>query len=139
MASETSDPASWHWTAADKLFLTLVRRAHELGIRVVIDGVFNHTGRDFFAFEDIRRHQAASRYKDWYVDRVIRRSRYAAETSSVIVAGRASDRCRSSPMLLPATTSTPVPNNMCSTSLPAGWTPIGDGDPATASMAGVWT
>ena len=66
IAGDTSEPSSWHWTAADKLFLTLVRRAHALGIRVVIDGVFNHTGRGFFAFEDIRRHQAASRYKDWY-------------------------------------------------------------------------
>jgi glycosidase len=66
MAGETSRPSSWHWTAADKLFLTFVRRAHALGIRVVIDGVFNHTGRSFFAFEDVRRHQAASRYKDWY-------------------------------------------------------------------------
>ena len=47
IANETRDPDTWHWTAADKLFLTLLRRAHELGIRVVIDGVFNHTGRDF--------------------------------------------------------------------------------------------
>src|SRR5690606_16123547 len=37
------------------------------GIRVVIDGVFNHTGRDFFAFEDLRRNQAASPYADWYI------------------------------------------------------------------------
>src|SRR5204863_8378493 len=44
-----SDPKTWQWTAADKLFLDLVRRCHERRIRVVIDGVFNHTGRDFFA------------------------------------------------------------------------------------------
>jgi glycosidase len=67
MAQETSDPASWHWTAADKLFLDLIREAHAVGIRVVIDGVFNHTGRDFFAFADLRRKQADSRYKDWYI------------------------------------------------------------------------
>jgi len=34
---------------------------------VIIDGVFNHTGRDFFAFTDLRKRQAASPYKDWYI------------------------------------------------------------------------
>jgi len=67
MAEETSDPETWHWTAADKLFLELLRQAHARGIRVVIDGVFNHTGRDFFAFADLRKNQAASPYKDWYI------------------------------------------------------------------------
>ena len=67
MASESSDPKSWHWTAADKLFLDLLRQAHARGIRVIIDGVFNHTGRDFFAFADLREKQAASQYKDWYI------------------------------------------------------------------------
>ncbi len=63
---ETSDPATWKWTAADKLFLDLVRRAHERGIRVIIDGVFNHSGRDFFALRDIRINGDKSPYKDWY-------------------------------------------------------------------------
>ena len=62
-----SDPRTWKWTAADKLFLDLVRKCHEKGIRVVIDGVFNHTGRDFFAFKDIRKNQQKSKYKNWYV------------------------------------------------------------------------
>ena len=31
-----------------------VNRCHEKGIRVILDAVFNHTGRDFFAFADIR-------------------------------------------------------------------------------------
>lgn len=43
-----------------------VAECHKQGIRVVLDGVFNHTGRDFFAFEDIRRNRESSRYKDWY-------------------------------------------------------------------------
>ncbi len=43
-----------------------VAECHKQGIRVVLDGVFNHTGRDFFAFKDIRQHGEASRYKDWY-------------------------------------------------------------------------
>lgn len=64
---ETDDPSTWKWSAADKLFLDLIRRAHDRKIRVVISGVFDHTGRDFFAFRDLRREQAASAYRDWYV------------------------------------------------------------------------
>lgn len=43
-----------------------VAECHKQGIRVVLDGVFNHTGRDFFAFKDIRQNREASTYKDWY-------------------------------------------------------------------------
>ena len=43
-----------------------VRVCHEQGIRVIFDGVFNHTGRDFFAFRDIRENRENSRYRDWY-------------------------------------------------------------------------
>ncbi len=43
-----------------------VAACHEKGIRVIFDGVFNHTGRDFFAFQDIRQNRENSRYKDWY-------------------------------------------------------------------------
>ena len=43
-----------------------VAYCHEQGIRVVLDGVFNHTGRDFFAFRDLREHREASSYRDWY-------------------------------------------------------------------------
>ena len=35
-------------------FVTLVREFHRAGIRVVVDGVFNHSGRNFFAFRDLR-------------------------------------------------------------------------------------
>jgi cyclomaltodextrinase / maltogenic alpha-amylase / neopullulanase len=67
IGAETSDPATWQWTAADKLFLDLLRQAHARGIRVIIDGVFNHTGRTFFAFADLQKRQAESPYKDWYI------------------------------------------------------------------------
>ena len=67
MEEETADPATWQWTAADRLFLELLEKAHARGIRVVIDGVFNHTGKDFFAFRDLRRRQADSPYASWYV------------------------------------------------------------------------
>ena len=67
MASETSDPKTWKMTAADELFFELVKAAHDRGIRVIIDGVFNHTGRGFFAFENLLKEQEASPYKDWYI------------------------------------------------------------------------
>ncbi len=66
---ETSDPATWQWTAADRLFLRVVREAHARGLRVILDGVFNHTGRDFFAFKNLQEKQQDSPYKDWYVVR----------------------------------------------------------------------
>ncbi len=43
-----------------------VAKCHEAGIRVILDGVFNHTGRDFFAFQDIKKNRENSPYKDWY-------------------------------------------------------------------------
>ena len=42
-----------------------VAKCHKEGIRVILDGVFNHTGRDFFAFQDIKRNRENSQYKDW--------------------------------------------------------------------------
>ena len=43
-----------------------VAECHKQGIRVILDGVFNHTGRDFFAFQDIKQNRELSPYKDWY-------------------------------------------------------------------------
>ncbi len=43
-----------------------VAQCHKQGIRVILDGVFNHTGRDFFAFKDIQQKRESSEYKDWY-------------------------------------------------------------------------
>jgi len=43
-----------------------VSECHKVGIRVILDGVFNHTGRDFFAFRDIKQNRESSQYKDWY-------------------------------------------------------------------------
>lgn len=44
----------------------LVDRAHAMGLRVILDGVFNHTSPDFFAFADLVKNQEKSAYKDWY-------------------------------------------------------------------------
>ncbi len=43
-----------------------VSAAHEAGLKVIFDGVFNHTGRDFFAFKDIQKNRENSPYRDWY-------------------------------------------------------------------------
>ena len=43
-----------------------VAECHRQGLRVIFDGVFNHTGRDFFAFRDIREKREQSPYRDWY-------------------------------------------------------------------------
>ena len=39
---------------------------HQHGIRVILDGVFNHVGRDFFAFRDVQEKKWDSPYKDWF-------------------------------------------------------------------------
>ena len=43
-----------------------VSACHASGIRVILDGVFNHTGRDFFAFRDLQKNRENSPYRDWY-------------------------------------------------------------------------
>lgn len=43
-----------------------VKNCHDNGIRVIFDGVFNHTGRDFFAFRDLKANRENSRYRDWF-------------------------------------------------------------------------
>ena len=60
------DPKTWQWTSADKLFLKLIDEVHKRGMRIIIDGVFNHTGVQFWAFQDIIKNGADSKYRDWY-------------------------------------------------------------------------
>ena len=43
-----------------------VKACHDKGIRVIFDGVFNHTGRDFFAFKDMQKNRENSPYVNWY-------------------------------------------------------------------------
>ena len=47
-------------------FRNFVAQCHQEGIKVIVDGVFNHTGREFFAFKDIQEKRRDSPYKDWY-------------------------------------------------------------------------
>lgn len=41
---------------------------HQRGMRLILDGVFNHVGRDFWAFKDVRTYGEKSIYKDWFVN-----------------------------------------------------------------------
>lgn len=58
---------TWEWTAADRYFLdTILPAAKERGLRVILDGVWNHTGTDFWAFRDIQANGAESKYASWF-------------------------------------------------------------------------
>ena len=60
------DPSTWKFTAADQLFLEVIRTFHRYGIKVILDYSWNHTGKSFWAWKDLETHQAASTYADWY-------------------------------------------------------------------------
>jgi glycosidase len=44
----------------------LVRKLHRNGIKVILDGVFNHVGRDFLAFRDLQQNGESSRFRNWF-------------------------------------------------------------------------
>ncbi len=69
IANETADPQTWQWTKADSLFLCFVHEAHNRGMKVILDGVFNHVGRDFWAFREVLQKGKASPYANWFVIR----------------------------------------------------------------------
>ncbi len=67
MNSEINDdPSTWNWTTADRLFLKVIDECHKKGIRVIMDYSWNHTGRVFWALNDIRKNGKNSRFADWY-------------------------------------------------------------------------
>ncbi len=49
-----------------QVFHALIETAHQHNVRVILDGVFNHCGRGFFAFDDVLSNQENSPYRDWY-------------------------------------------------------------------------
>lgn len=51
----------------NKDFAGVCDKLHESGIRVILDGVFNHVGRGFFGFEDLKKNRENSQYKDWFI------------------------------------------------------------------------
>ncbi len=65
-AESPADPQSWRWTSADSLFLHLVREVHARGMRIIVDFSWNHTGVNFWAWQDILAKGRQSAYADWY-------------------------------------------------------------------------
>lgn len=65
-AEVPGDSRTWVWTAADKLLLTLIERLHARGMRLILDGVFNHMGLNSWAFQHVRAHGLDSPYADWF-------------------------------------------------------------------------
>ncbi len=66
LKGETLDPKTWKFTKTDKLFLDFIKMCHENGIKVIIDGVFNHTGNRHWAFLDVMKNKEKSPYANWY-------------------------------------------------------------------------
>jgi glycosidase len=50
----------------DETLANLTAELHRNGIKVILDGVFNHVGRDFWAFRDLQQNGEASRFRDWF-------------------------------------------------------------------------
>lgn len=50
----------------NETFARLVKEAHERGIRIMVDGVFNHCGKEFFAWQDVLKNKEHSKYRDWF-------------------------------------------------------------------------
>ncbi|MCI0513703.1 glycoside hydrolase family 13 protein [candidate division KSB1 bacterium] len=65
-AENPADPRTWVWTAADQLMLRLIQEVHRRGLKIIFDGVFNHTGLKHWAFVDVQQHQQRSPFRDWY-------------------------------------------------------------------------
>jgi len=61
------DASTWKWTTADSVFLKLISECHKRGMKIIIDGVFNHVGKNFWAFKDVVLNQEKSAYKDWFM------------------------------------------------------------------------
>ena len=57
-------------------FKVLCTSLHDSGIRIILDGVFNHVGRDFFAFKDIQQNKQNSQYRDWFYINFHENSKY---------------------------------------------------------------
>lgn len=47
-------------------FKDLCKKLHENDIKIVLDGVFNHVGREFWAFKDIQKNGRNSKYCSWF-------------------------------------------------------------------------
>ena len=67
----------------DAALRELLDRAHDRGIRVILDGVFNHCGRGFWPFHHVLENGASSPYRDWFhLDPAVLAGERAAERLS---------------------------------------------------------
>jgi len=65
---DPSDESTWEWTQADVWFVeTLIPAIHGRGMKIMLDGVWNHVGLDHWAFDDVRTNGLESKYADWFV------------------------------------------------------------------------
>lgn len=55
-----------HRLGSNEDFKEVCLKLHAAGIRIVLDGVFNHVGRNFWAFQDVQKNLQNSRYCDWF-------------------------------------------------------------------------
>jgi cyclomaltodextrinase len=65
-AEDPADPKTWKWTAADTLFLKLVNEVHRRKMHLIIDGVFNHVGINFWALQRAKREGPGSPFAKWF-------------------------------------------------------------------------
>ena len=65
-----------HRLGTIELFKEIVKKLHQLNIRVILDGVFNHVGRGFSSFKDIQEHREKSWKKHWHIINFQRDSPY---------------------------------------------------------------
>ena len=63
---ETEEPSTWVWTESDLIMVDLIKELHRNGIRVIFDGVFNHSSSDHWTFNMVLADGESSKYKDWY-------------------------------------------------------------------------
>ncbi|MGL1891035.1 MAG: alpha-amylase family glycosyl hydrolase [Spirochaetaceae bacterium] len=52
----------------NQTLINVIKELHINGIKVVLDGVFNHVSRDFFGFKDLLKNRDNSIYKEWFTD-----------------------------------------------------------------------
>jgi len=57
-------------------FAEFVQKCHSCGVKVIVDAVFNHVGREHFAFRDLQQNGWNSHYRDWFITNFDRRSNY---------------------------------------------------------------